>query len=89
MFVVQMDTLSLYIQGACPKVTEHWRLAIRNQIVKNGSLLHEQQLTSANVVVLVDLCANFVITNGMEFSFYYKNARENFHSLRISAKFMF
>jgi len=64
MFVVQMDSVSLYLQGISPKVTEHWLLAIRNAILKNGHQLNEQQLTAANVVVLVDLCTNFVTTNG-------------------------
>ena len=63
-FVVQMDTISLYLQGVGPKVTELWRMAIKSSILKNGKTLKEQQLTPANVVLIVDLCTNFVTTNG-------------------------
>ncbi|CAB3375714.1 Hypothetical predicted protein [Cloeon dipterum] len=65
LFVVQLGNSSLYLQGPMPKVTERWRLAIQSAILRNGKSLREQQLTVNDVVALVEMCTNFVITNGI------------------------
>ncbi|XP_059469422.1 uncharacterized protein LOC132193071 isoform X2 [Neocloeon triangulifer] len=82
LFVVQLGNSSLYLQGIGPKATERWRLAIKSAIMKNGKSLREHQLTPNNVVVLVEMCTNFVITNGLSSEGIYRIAGQ---SSKVSA----
>ncbi|ETN64663.1 hypothetical protein AND_003586 [Anopheles darlingi] len=55
---------TLYFIMSSPRETQIWRKMIRQVAHKNGPSLHGQQLTRADVPVLIDKCINFIYAHG-------------------------
>uniref|UniRef100_A0A182FJX9 Rho-GAP domain-containing protein n=2 Tax=Anopheles albimanus TaxID=7167 RepID=A0A182FJX9_ANOAL len=55
---------TLYFIMSSPRETQIWRKMIRQVAHKNGPTLHGQQLTRADVPVLIDKCINFIYAHG-------------------------
>ncbi|XP_050084470.1 uncharacterized protein LOC126570603 [Anopheles aquasalis] len=55
---------TLYFIMSSPRETQIWRKMICQGAHKNGPTLHGQQLTQADVPVLIDKCINFIYAHG-------------------------
>ncbi|XP_058063484.1 uncharacterized protein LOC131213459 [Anopheles bellator] len=55
---------TLYLIMSSPRETHIWRKVVLQVAHENGSTLHTQQLTLADVPVLVDKCVNFIYAQG-------------------------
>ena len=65
--VVVVGDGGLYVRCGTVIESKAWRHHIRAAALRNGTALHQQQMTKDDVPLIVDKCINFIYAHGMMF----------------------
>ncbi|XP_055683346.1 uncharacterized protein LOC129790114 [Lutzomyia longipalpis] len=78
LLMIDCPPFTVYFIMSSPRETKIWRHIVKEEALKNGTLLKQQQLTKDNVPVLIDKCVNFIYAHGsMSEGIYRKSGTEN------------
>ncbi|GAB0093383.1 Rho GTPase activation protein [Sergentomyia squamirostris] len=78
LLMIDCPPFTVYFIMSSPRETKIWRHIVKEEALKNGSMLKQQQLTKDNVPVLIDKCVNFIYAHGsMSDGIYRKSGIEN------------
>ncbi|XP_059616967.1 uncharacterized protein LOC132261930 [Phlebotomus argentipes] len=78
LLMIDCPPFTVYFIMSSPRETKIWRHIVKEEALRNGSLLKHQQLTKDNVPVLIDKCVNFIYAHGsMSEGIYRKSGTEN------------